>query len=107
VQLSDAADGALHNTLAAALLLTGTTRQITDQIRYTYDTGSEGTGWLTRIDGLLPSDVFRYGYTPKGEVAVTHLVRAPRLSWRPMVGSLEHPEADYKSPLGNVAKHPP
>jgi RHS repeat-associated protein len=62
------------DTLSAALLLTGTTRQITDQIHYTYDTGSEGTGWLTRIDGLLPSDVVRYGYTPRGEVAVTHLV---------------------------------
>jgi hypothetical protein len=75
-------------------------------ISYSYDTGSSGTGWLTRIDGLLPSDVFRYGYTPRGEVAVQHQVRAPRLSWRPMVGSLEHPEAGYKPPPSNVAKRP-
>ena len=57
------------DTLSAVLMISGATQSIKDQIAYTYDTGSNGTGWLTRVDGLLPGDVFRYGYAPRGEIA--------------------------------------
>jgi RHS repeat-associated protein len=57
------------DTLSAVLMISGQTQSIKDQIAYTYDTGTNGTGWLLRVDGLLPSDVFRYGYAPRGEIA--------------------------------------
>ena len=58
------------DTLAAVLMLSGHDRDIHDEIDYTYDTGANGTGWLERVDGLLPGDAFRYHYTPRGEVAL-------------------------------------
>ncbi|MGH7624321.1 MAG: hypothetical protein ACREOJ_03275, partial [Gemmatimonadaceae bacterium] len=57
-------------TLAAVLLLSGHARTVVDTIRYTYDTGANGTGRLAEIDGLLPGETFQYQYTPWGEVSL-------------------------------------
>ncbi|MGH2466410.1 MAG: hypothetical protein ACRDGL_01570, partial [Candidatus Limnocylindrales bacterium] len=58
------------DTLAAVLLLSGHARTVKDTIRYTYDTGVNGTGRLAEIDGLLPGETFLYQYTPRGEVSL-------------------------------------
>jgi RHS repeat-associated protein len=42
---------------------------VKDEIDYSYDTGTNGTGWLSEVDGLLPGDVFSYLYAPRGEIA--------------------------------------
>lgn len=57
------------DTLAAVFMIAGSTREVKDEITYTYDTGVNGTGWLKEVDGLLPGESFDYHYTPRGEVA--------------------------------------
>jgi RHS repeat-associated protein len=57
------------DTLAAVLMLSGHDRDIHDEIDYTYDTGVNGTGWLSEVQGLLPGERFIYSYTPRGEVS--------------------------------------
>jgi len=57
------------DTLAAVFMLSGHDRDIHDEIDYTYDTGINGTGWLSEVQGLLPGERFIYFYTPRGEVS--------------------------------------
>jgi RHS repeat-associated protein len=57
------------DTLAAVFMLSGHDRDIHDEITYTYDTGTNGTGWLSEVDGLLPGETFKYFYTPRGEIS--------------------------------------
>ena len=56
------------DTLAAVLMLSGHDRDIRDEITYTYDTGVNGTGWLSTVSGLLSGDIFNYIYSRRGEV---------------------------------------
>ena len=58
------------DTVGAVLLLSGHARTVMDTVRYTYDTGVNGTGWLTEIFGLLPGETFQYQYTPRGEMSL-------------------------------------
>jgi len=58
------------DTVGAVLLLTGHARTVMDTVRYTYDTGVNGTGWLKEIFGLLPGETFQYQYTPRGEMSL-------------------------------------
>jgi RHS repeat-associated protein len=57
-----------YDDLGAVLVNSADPTEVRDEITYTYDTGVNGTGWLERVDGLLPGDVFRYSYTRRGEV---------------------------------------
>jgi YD repeat-containing protein len=57
------------DTVSAVLLLSGHARTVMDTVRYSYDTGINGTGWLTEIFGLLPGETFQYQYTPRGEMS--------------------------------------
>src|SRR6185437_6667367 len=61
------------DTVGAVLLLTGAhARTVMDTIRYSYDTGVNGTGRLAAVFGLLPGETFRYQYTPRGEIQYFH-----------------------------------
>ncbi len=66
------------DSLSTVLLVSGVTQSVRDTISYTYDTGSDGTGWMKEVDGLFPSDVFTYFYAPRGEIAtIRSLVTVP------------------------------